>query len=153
LDEMPLRVARSSHRVLSKKRPGERALADRSALCLRPKADRAQATPAPGVILHLSDEAPLKLLGESEAFVLRDHQRAVDLMACGGQVAPRCRSRLFVLFDCEKDAHEAALIAALAQERDRRLQLELTGLRGDALVRFAEDVLGLQTFWPQLCIG
>ena len=98
-------------------------------------------------------DAFLELLGENEAFVLRNHHRALHLVARCGQVALRRSSRLFVLLDCEKDAREAALVAALAQERDRRLHPELTGFRGDALVRFAEDVLGLQTFWPQLCIG
>ncbi len=92
-----------------------------------------------GLVTRL--DAFLELLGENEAFVLRNHHRAFHLVARCGQVALRRSSRLLVLLDCEKDAREAALIAAFAQKRDRRLQLELTGLRGDALVRFAENVL------------
>ena len=50
------------------------------------------------------------------------------------------------------EAPEAALIAALAQEWDRRLHLELARLLGDPLIRFAEDVLCRQRDSAPVCL-
>jgi len=73
-------------------------------------------------------------------------------MTRDGQVARRVGSRLFVLLEREKDVREAARIAALTQERDRRPDLELPCLLGDPLVRVAEDVLCLHPLNPQVAV-
>lgn len=58
------------------------------------------------------------------------------------QVALGVRSRLVVFLTVEKDAREAALVAALTQEGERLLQPEFTRLLGDPLICFAKDILG-----------
>jgi hypothetical protein len=92
----------------------------------------------------LRGRALLELLGESEAFVSRDHQRPGHLVARDREVTVRICSHLLVLLKGELDVREATLIAALAEERDGKLEIELTRFLGDPLVRFAEDVLRLQ---------
>ena len=65
-------------------------------------------------------------------------------MARGREVAVRISSRLLVLRKREPDEGEATLIAAFAEEGDRKLETELARTLGDPFVRFAEDVLRLQ---------
>jgi hypothetical protein len=62
-------------------------------------------------------------------------------MAGDREVAPRVGTRLFVLLNRERDACEAALMAALTEKRERVVDLELACSRGNLLVRLAEDVL------------
>jgi hypothetical protein len=62
-------------------------------------------------------------------------------MARDREVAPGVGTRLFVLLNRERDAREAALIAALTEKRERLVDLELACPRGNSLVRLAEDVL------------
>jgi hypothetical protein len=98
------------------------------------------------------DSLALELLGESKAFVSRDHQRPEDLVAGGRQVAVRICSRLLVLLERELDECEATLIAAFAEEGDLKLETELARTLGNPFVRFAEDVLRLQ-LRPPFSIG
>jgi hypothetical protein len=84
---------------------------------------------------------------EAEAWAGIELQRAsglrrrAGLMARDREVASRLGTRLFVLLERERDAREAVRIAALTEKRDRIGELELACLRGDTLVRLAEDVL------------
>jgi hypothetical protein len=86
----------------------------------------------------------LELLGESKAFVSRDHQRPDDLVARDREIAVRICARLLVLLKRQLDECAAPLVAALAEERDRRLEIELARTLGDPFVRLPEDVLRLQ---------
>jgi len=88
-------------------------------------------------------QKPLDLLGEGKALVTRYHHRPYDLVPGDRHVERGACSRLRVLLEREKDVREAALVAALTEEGDRLLQLELVCLLGDLLVRLAEDVLCL----------
>jgi hypothetical protein len=76
--------------------------------------------------------------------------RAVDLMTGDGQVPPRIGAGLFVLVNGQKDAREAAPIAALTQKRKRLVtrEVELARFGGDAFVRVAEDVRCLHSAQP-----
>jgi len=63
------------------------------------------------------------------------------LMARDRERVSRVGAQVFVLLKREGDAREAVPIPALAEKRDRTGELELVCLRGDTLVRLAEDVL------------
>jgi len=85
-------------------------------------------------LLHVRHrDARLELLG----------LRASDVMTRDGEIPLRVGARLFVLLDREHDVREAARVAALTEKRERPVEpeVELARLRGDALVRAAEDVL------------
>jgi hypothetical protein len=53
----------------------------------------------------------------------------------------RVGPQLFVLLERERDTREAVPVSALAEEGERMGELQLTCIRGDSLVRLAEDVL------------
>src|SRR5215212_7336707 len=65
----------------------------------------------------------------------------VGLVACDGQIPAGICPRLLVLLEREEDVREAAFVAALTEERDRLLQVELACLLGNPLVGLAKDVL------------
>jgi hypothetical protein len=67
--------------------------------------------------------------------------RRAGLMAGDREVAPRVGTRLSVLLNRERDAREAALIAALTEKREPVVDIELACPRDKLLVRLAEDVL------------
>jgi hypothetical protein len=62
-------------------------------------------------------------------------------MAWDREVASRVGPHLFVLLEGERDTREAVPVPALTEEREMMRELELARLRGDAIVRLAEDVL------------
>jgi len=62
-------------------------------------------------------------------------------MAWDREVASGVEPHLFVLLESERDTREAVPVSALTEERERMCELELARLRGDALVRLAEDLL------------
>ena len=62
-------------------------------------------------------------------------------MARDREVAARVGAHLCVVVKRKRDAREAVPIRALTEKRDRVGDLELASLRGDTLVRLAEDVL------------
>jgi hypothetical protein len=62
-------------------------------------------------------------------------------MARDRQVASGVGPYLFVLLERKRDTREAVPVSALTEERERMRELELACLRGDALVRLAEDLL------------
>ena len=62
-------------------------------------------------------------------------------MARDREEASRVGAHLFVILKRERDAREAVRIPALTEKRYRVRELELACLRGDTLVRLAEDVL------------
>lgn len=62
-------------------------------------------------------------------------------MAWDREVASGVGPHLFVLLERERDTREAVPVSALTEERERMRELELARLRGDALIRLAEDLL------------
>jgi hypothetical protein len=82
---------------------------------------------------------------ECESIALIPHSteclRRPGLMAGDREVASRVGTRLSVLINRERDAGEAALIAALTEKREPVVDIELACPRGKLLVRLAEDVL------------
>ena len=92
--------------------------------------------------------ARVELLGQSDALVVFDQKGALDLVTRQRQVALRMSSHLLVFVECQVDPPKAALIAALAEERDRKAPAELTTLLGDPIVRAAKDFLDLRCGLP-----
>jgi hypothetical protein len=62
-------------------------------------------------------------------------------MSWDREVASGVGPHLFVLLEGERDTREAVPVSALTEERERLRELELACLRGDSLVRLAEDLL------------
>ena len=62
-------------------------------------------------------------------------------MARDREVASRLGTHLFVLLERERDTREAVRIPALTEKGHLVGDLELACLRGDPLVRLAENVL------------
>src|SRR4029450_10905017 len=81
------------------------------------------------------------LSGARPVSALRRGLCRAGLMAWDRGVAAGGGRHLFVTLERQRDTREAVPVSALTEERERMREPELACLRGDSLVRLAEDLL------------